>query len=821
MLEQVLEKLDWPVLLESLAGRTQTEQGKARCLQLKPTLRHQEIQRRWASVGPLRNLLRDGYRPPIGDLATMTGIFRAIELGQILVGEDLCQILRLLTAVRHVKTFADDFSERCQPLAEMSGQLYPLTKLSDAIRRAIGSEGEVLDDASDELKNIRRSKVATRKRIESKITQLLTDQDLEIYLQDKFYTIRSDRYVVPIRLDGRGRVKGSIQDTSSSGQTLFIEPDAIAPMNEQLRELELSEKLEVLRILKMLSAHAARELDTLAVNYDQLIELDTLCAEASLAHDLNAGQVELCKEPCLELIDARHPLVKDPGGGSAIGNDISLTGGQTTLIISGPNAGGKTVVLKTVAILQMMARSGLMLPANEKSQVYLFENIYLEVGDTQNLTASLSTFSGHLQGLRPIVQHASAKDLVLLDELAVGTEPNTGAAIAQAILEHLAERQARTLVTTHYDNLKVIATEDKRFRNGSMEFSLHDLKPTYQLILDVPGQSYGLELAEQLGMPAALVKRAKELRGYTASALDDAVADLMRARDEARLESKRLADLRHEAETEKSNFAQASEEIDKSRSKSIAKVEEKYQHELDRLRADFDESINNLKQMFKRLQKGEQLNEGDRQGFIDAKGQAEGKLQDFRQAIADLASAQPTKKELPGDVVEGSQLAVGDRVYIVPLAENGEVTRITQHASDPIEVTAGSIRLRLPANKLRKLSEQTKSDPPPVKAKRPQSSHGAATPRVNTQASFVLPTPRNTLDLRGKDVLDALNLTWNFLDKALLRGEQSVVILHGHGLDRLKAGIRQALETDCPYKISFRPGLMEEGGDGVTIVFLE
>ncbi|RZA10139.1 MAG: endonuclease MutS2, partial [Proteobacteria bacterium] len=333
------------------------------------------------------------------------------------------------------------------------------------------------------------------------IRQLLTDQDVEAYVQDKIFTIRSDRYVVPMRVDGRGRVKGSIYDTSASGQTLYMELSEVRPMNDALLELESSEKLEILRIFKELSAQIAAELDTIDNNYKQLVELDILTAEAGLAVKLDAGPASIRDTPGLSFLRARHPILEMRQGFKTVANNVGLEDGQLSLIVSGPNAGGKTVVLKTVGLLHLMVKARLLLPLDEKSEVFLFENIFVEIGDAQNLSANLSTFSGHLMGLKPVLQEAGPDDLILLDELAVGTEPHTGSAIGQAVLEELANRKATAIVTTHFDNLKSLAINDKRFRNGSMEFSTKNLQPTYRLVLDIPGQSYGIEVAEQIGLP--------------------------------------------------------------------------------------------------------------------------------------------------------------------------------------------------------------------------------------------------------------------------------------------------------------------------------
>lgn len=811
----ILRKLDWPLLVEKISSYAQTQHGRNQCLEILPVLERREIEDRWALVDPIKKLYRDGYLPPIGDLPELEDIFKSSELGQILEGQDFRAILQLLDSVSQVRKFCKDFSAKCPPLRRIFAQVHDLPKLAKSIHEAIAPDGTILDEASKELSQIRKSKINLRKKIESKITELLSNSNLETYLQDRFFTIRSDRYVVPIRIDGRGRVKGSIYDTSASGQTLFIEPQVIAPMNEQLLELELSEKLEVLRILRQLSATVAQELNILQVDYEELVRLDFLCAQACFAQDSQSGPIEIVETPSINLIQSRHPLVKTPLGRTAVANDVGLDNDRHVLMISGPNAGGKTVVLKTVAMIHTMLKSGLLIPADSESKMFLFDNLFLEMGDSQNLTANLSTFSGHLQGLRPILIDSTAKDLVLLDELAVGTEPNTGSAIAQAILEKLADRGSKVIVTTHYDNLKVIATRDKRFRNGSMEFSMESLKPTYKLILDVPGQSYGLELAEQMGLPRDVIARAHELRGKTAHALDEAVNQLMHAREELQREKDQYIAKQIAAEEEKERFSLAKKEVETEKTKRAAKVGEKYSDQLSELREEFHSQITEFKKIFKDLKKNGPSEE-DRQKYIDAKGLAEQKLQSFQNAISGLEFGNTLGNELPGSETSLEELSIGSRVFIIPLAEKGIVSKIARDVNDPIEVTVGAIKLRLPVEKVRILDQGSKKTIPKLSKPGTHSKKSS-----HTLKAVVIQTPTNTIDVRGYDSETAIEQSWNFIDKAILRGDRAIIIVHGHGTDKLKSNIRQALETRCPYKVSFKPGDEGLGGDGVTVVTIE
>ncbi|MES2745213.1 MAG: hypothetical protein V4655_07290, partial [Bdellovibrionota bacterium] len=394
--ELTLEKLQWPSLCEALASEARTVEGNHSCLNLKPEFEKIDIELRWQDVVPLRDLVRAGYRPPIGELPDMHRTFRAVSLGQILEGEEVWSVFVLLQMVRNVHQFAMDKQDKCRTLQKFYRLLQPLPKLSRTIEKTISPEGELLDDASPELMRIRQQKLSMRRKIESTIKQLLTAQDVEAYVQDTFFTIRSDRYVVPMRLDSRGRVKGSIYDTSASGQTIYMELAEVRPLNDALLELESSEKLEILRIFKELSALIATELEVIDNNYKQLVELDILSAEAGLAVRLDAGVAHLRDQAGISLFRARHPILELRQGFKTVANDVGLEEGQLSLIISGPNAGGKTVVLKTVGLVHLMAKARLLLPADDRSEIFLFDNIFVEIGDAQNLSANLSTFSGHL-----------------------------------------------------------------------------------------------------------------------------------------------------------------------------------------------------------------------------------------------------------------------------------------------------------------------------------------------------------------------------------------------------------------------------------------
>jgi DNA mismatch repair protein MutS2 len=815
------ESLEWSQILEILRGFAQTVQGQEDVVLLQRYRDHHATYERWRQVDPIKSLAKDLLIAPIGQVPLITPLLKAAQLGQILDGSELRSLYLLLESTQRVYQFTKDFAGRAPVLLRIKGHLLPLPKLAQMIAQTVGPDGSLLDDASPELTRIRRLKMSIRRRIEESMSRLMQDLDIAKYLQDQFWTVRSERYVLPIRIDGRGRVRGSILDTSDSGQTLFIEPASIAPVNDQLLEMDIEEKLEIARIFRELSLAIAQDAETLAGNYQVLLQLDLMTAEARLAADIDAGPVVLVDHPTLHLVDARHPLIRRSSGRTPVGNTIDLSGDQTSLVVSGPNAGGKTVILKTVGLLHKMLGAGLLIPADPQSKMYLFDRIFVEMGDHQDLAHNLSTFSGHLMGLKPIIDSASQKDLVLLDELAVGTDPETGAAFAAALLEDFADRKVMTLATTHFDALKGLALKDSRFRNGSMEFSLQNLRPTYRLILDVPGQSYGLEVAEQIGLPQRILESAKRYKQGGASDLNRAVSDLMLARDQARNEKARVEEERVRLEGERLRWEQEIALLKENRHKVASQLKDQYESQLSGMRREFEEVMKTLRQQSEQSQ-----------AVKDSRQLAEQSLKKMSGSLSQLNQDYESTVKLPGESVEGTVLKEGESVYVMPLKKQGSVLKMIDHQS--AEVKVGVIKLRVPLRDLRRLSPG--ETPPALRGNkkvsgpatyRPQSTpssapapspgRGAATDGI----PFVVQTHLNTLDLRGMAGDEAERQVMDYLDRALLRGEEFVILLHGHGEGVLKIRIREALKVDCPYDIDFRPGLDQEGGDGVTVVRLQ
>lgn len=799
-----LKRLEWPEILGCVAEKSYMPEGRQQIEDFQPNLTPDQIESRWAKTDELSKLKSMGYEPPLLEVASITGVVRAAEVGKVLDGAQLRDIAICLDSTARVHRFARDFHANCAVLSEYEQKLVPIPDLFKGIDRAIDERGEIRDDASELLGKIRKQKIRQRESIVAKLNKLLKDTELEKYIQDDYYTERGDRYVIPIRLDGRGRIKGSIRDTSNSGQTLFIEPEAVAVANEELQELELQEKLEIIRIFKELSSQTAVNGAVLQANYDLLLDLDIHNALAQFAHRIGATKPMLSNVPRIFLKKAAHPLLLFRGG-KAVANDIELEAEQRGLIVSGPNAGGKTVVLKTLGLIHLMAKAGMLVPAGPESELFLFSRVFIEMGDAQSIAESLSTFSGHIKGLSQILAVADRSDLVLLDELAVGTEPQTGAALAQAITEHLADNQIFSAVTTHYDDLKTIAIEDKRLRNGSMEYSAETLAPTYRLVFDTPGKSFGLEVAAQTGMPEHIIQRARFLRGNSSEALERSLEQLGAARQKLDQALSQVDEKIRLAENEKSRWEHERKLLAQNRKKALEALKSHYDQRLRDLEEEAKKLTKQLAKKVKTAGSGGDSQE-DRTKLRDA-------LKDMAKGISNISAQDDSEPEQVGSPVESmDRLDVGDEVYVVALKQRGIVQEKLGGKLSQVAVNIGPTVTKVPATALQLVTK--KSARPREELKAPKIS---AERKTGKAPPVVVKTQLNTVDLRGLTVEEGLESLWKFADSAVMRGEVAIIAIHGTG--PLRDGLRQAISLESPYNCHIEPGARELGGDGVTVIF--
>lgn len=816
MKQLLLEKLDWQDLLAALASHCQTEEAKNKVLNLKVGLGKQEILKSWEWTTSLCQLIHLGYCPQVGELVPIEPLLKSISLGRVLEGQELRLIYLVLSTTERLTKFIEDLADKAKAFSEIKENIVPCSELFLAIDKSIEEDGNLKDNASKALLKIRKDTKSLSHRIESKLKEFLHGHDKGTqYLQDHYFTKRLGRYVLPIRIDGRGRVAGAIIDTSVSAQTLFIEPSKIKVLNDQLIELSQLEKIEKMKILQQLSSYVKENVEKLRQNYESLVIIDYFTACALFAVKIGAQEAKLVSSPCISLIKAHHPLLylKEPKVSRA--NDITLEGDQRTLIVSGPNAGGKSVILKTLGLIQVMASAGLLVPCDSQSEIYLFDTIYVELGDAQSLADSLSSFSGHVNNLKPIINQAKEKDLVLLDELATGTEPQTGAAIAQAVIESLHSKKAFVVVTTHFDQLKQIAVKDRTYRNGSMDYSLEQANPTYQLILDLPGQSFGIELAQKVGLGESLIQRAKEIRGVAHSSFDTLLIELAKKRDQLREKESSLLQKTSEVEKVTQTLNQELVTLKKKKNESIKNLVNYYDKKLEKMYADFytlESQFKTLLEVAKEKSPKEAKDELKKLGKI--KEQTEHQISLLNKSVLAIGLKKVESEPLPGKPYDIDKVKLGDQVYIIDLKKEGTIVDVIDQNHMKVEVAIGPLRVNVSTKSLRYLTSQALQKDPKQK-----KSQGSFRGRKNVQeTSLDFQTKTNTLDVRGLDRDQTLATMWKFIDKALLRGERCAYIIHGHGMDTLKQAIRDALKNDSPYSLSFKPAQQNEGGDGVTIV---
>lgn len=806
--------LGWPELLDHLAARTHTSRGAERARALEPSLDAQWIRSRLAEVSEARALWDRGEAMPFGAVRDVEPHLQRAEKGGHLDGPALREVASTLAAGRALRRhIATRGAQGLTP--RLAGRALLITELADvqgAIDDAFDDVGTLLDSASPALGPLRRKAGTLRDELDRRAHSLLDHPAFAPHLQDRFATRREDRFVLPIRADARTRVKGIVHGSSGSGQTVFVEPEEIVDLNNRLKLAELEVADEERRILGELSLLVADAVRPLRVNLEILAELDCLDAAARLAIDLRASEpVLLGNNGPLDLRRARHPLMV-LAGRACVPNDLHVAHGGT-LVVSGPNAGGKTVALKSCGLLVLMARAGLHLPAQEGSSLPLLHRVLTDVGDEQSIERDLSTFSAHLLHLNQFLAAAEPGVLLLLDEIAVGTDPEQGAALAEAVLEAFADRGATVVVTTHYERLKALAARDPRYTNASVGFDMERLRPTYELHLGVPGASGALVVARRLGLPEAIAARAEALLDGASQRTEELLVAVAEER-------RRLVEERRAAEEER---RAASEE----RTRAAALAEQAEALRKAARKAAHDEAVEALRQARIELDRVRtQLKHEASQEALEQSTRA------VDEAAGEVRAHAPQPEALAGRPPSPAQLAIGAHVMVPRLGSLGVVT--TEPRAGKVVVQVGALKLSLETSELRLpptgASARSGHARSPNQPGSPQAHHAPAgrwldprrgldEPPPREQHAPAVRTPGNTIDLRGERVDAALALAEKFLDDALRGNQEVVYLLHGHGTGALRSALRQHLGA-FPRVASLRPGADSEGGDGVTVVEL-
>jgi DNA mismatch repair protein MutS2 len=804
--DKTLETLEYPKILERIAAYASFAPTAEKATALRPTSDLLEAQRRQAETQEAFSLLVTTPDLTIGGARDVREQVDLASHAAVLTPVDLLDIKSTLIAGRTLARRFERVSEPYPRLAELAAQMPLPVGLIDAISRAISDRGELLDSASAKLAIIRRDLRVVHERLLTKMQRMISDSNIAQYLQEALVTQRDGRYVLPLRADFKGRVRGIVHDQSASGATLFVEPLSVVELNNQYRELQLEERDEERRILLALSGEIGAFSHEIAAMIDIIAEIDLVLAKAKYAEEIDALEPELVKFPkkghpvkdgsehpgsVIRLYDARHPLL-DPE--TVVPVDVDLDSETYALIITGPNTGGKTVTLKTVGLLALMAQSGLHIPVGSGSEISVFKRVYADIGDEQSIEQSLSTFSGHITNIIRILGQADRRSLVILDELGAGTDPQEGAALARALMTHLLERSITTLVTTHHPELKTFAHGTPGVTNASVEFDLQSLQPTYHLTIGLPGRSNALAIADRLGMPGRIVDGARSEISPEDLRAENLLEEIHRQRDLARK-------ARAEAE-------QARQVIDQLRLDLVGRleqIEDERREILDLARQEAKAKVEDLEgelaSLRRDLAKARQP--------LDALEAVEKSVSTLEQDYEQPVERLPLEDE---DIILDRPIRLGDKVRLRSLGTKGVVTSLGE---DELEIQVGSLRVRTRLSEVEAVGQEGGTEPIQDRQE-PVKEREAVRDR---EASLNAPSPGIELDLRGQRADEALDQLERYLDAAYLAGLPYVRIIHGKGTGKLRQAVREALGSH-PHVRSFEAGGVSEGGDGVTVAKL-
>ncbi len=792
MIEKHLETLDFFKILTRLAEYTDFTASRELALALRPTTDLAEAQARQQETSEARRLLETLDTLSVGGARDVRPSVEAAVRGATLLPTDLLDIAEMLLSGQRLKKRLRRAADQYPHLAAMADRMEECPDVVSGVRRCLDDHGEVVDDASRALARIRRELKVAYERLTDRLNRILASSANASYLQEILITQRHGRYVIPLKANFKGRIPGIVHDQSSSGATLFIEPLATVELNNRWRELQLEEEREVERILAQLSALVAEEGPSIVRTVEALAEMDLAFAKARYTEDIKAVEAQLVPfkklSPAghaplhhpgsvLRLINARHPLLD---AATVVPVDVYLDDSHYIVVITGPNTGGKTVTLKTVGLLTLMAQAGLHIPAREDSALTVFEGVYADIGDEQSIEQSLSTFSAHMANITRILDQANERCLVLLDELGAGTDPVEGAALAQAILNRQVQRGITTFVATHYSELKTYAHATPGVENASVEFDLETLSPTYELTIGLPGRSNALSIASRLGLPPDIVADA---RGHVPT---DGLAaeDLL-------LEIKTLRDATSQAHQEVQAARQTAEATARRLEARLAGIEEERRHILETARTEAREELAQVRREIRRL-RSRMVTMADVQESLH---QVEAEVEALEEKVIPLPP--PPKPR----ILSREPLQIGDTVLVAGLGAEGEVLELSE---DDAEVQIGRFRVRVRLEDV-ELRDRPGDVRPPSAAK--------------TVALPPAPSPGIELDLRGYRVADALARLEEYLNSAFMAELPWVRIVHGKGSGALRRAVREALPGHA-LVASFRSGEEGEGGDGVTVVRL-
>jgi len=781
-----LQRLEFHKVLKHLAGYTRSPMGRELVESLVPQFRKSKIEHLQAETTEGRELLRLEPGADISGWYDIRDEVKRAARGVVLEPNELVQVGKTLAVTRRIKGFLLERRDRYPILGEIAAGLGNFSTLERRINKAILPGGEIDDDASPQLSSIRRRMASAQQQIKERLDKIIRSPNYQKYLQDPIVTIRESRYVVPVKQEYRAQVQGIVHDQSASGATVFVEPMGVVEANNEVRRLLAAEKQEIYKILASLTEGVAQQAEELNYTLEGLGRLDFIMAKARYSAQLSAWAPKLREDSVLDIRKGRHPLLR----GEVVPVSVHLGIDFDTLVITGPNTGGKTVTLKTVGLLVLMTLAGLHIPAEEGTEIGIFNRVFADIGDEQSIEQSLSTFSSHMSNIVGILAAAGAGSLVLLDELGAGTDPTEGAALAQSILEHLHNSGARTIATTHYSELKNFAYTRERVDNASVEFDPITLRPTYRLLLGKPGCSNAFEIARRLGLNETVVNRAKDFMTEEQVEVSELMQKLEVAKHEAERERAAAEEFRREAAMLRDRYRRLEKELESRRQEILERARSEAREIVRRAKFDTEEIIKQLRT---------QAEENDSRNREMAIQSAREQLKKIRGRYAEKErKAAEGQGQVPRDLKPGTE------IFVPRFNQKGIVLESPDNNGE-VQVQVGVIKVNLSLSDIRLAKKEDKETP-----------YTGAASLVKNKAGDI----NSKLDVRGMRAAEALEKMDKYLDDAGLAGLDKVFIVHGKGTGALRSAIHEQLKTYRGVK-SYRLGEQGEGDSGVTVVELK
>ena len=789
MEEKSLSTLEYTKILKSLSECAKNDDAKTMAEELKPSSDFREVERALAETDAAVTMSLKFGSPEILRVEPVDGAIKRLDVGGALSAAELLNVARLLKCIRNLKRYT---KEQTGVLEEYFSELVSAKPIEDEINRAIVSEDEIADAASPALANVRRKMKNAGAKIKDSLDSMVRSGHYQKFLMDNIVTMRNNRYVVPVKAEHRSEVPGIVHDMSASGSTVFIEPSSVVNANNELHELEIKEKAEIEKVLYELSNKVAEISEQVKYNYETLILIDFIFAKAKLALDMKAVCPKLNTDGKIKIVKGRHPLIDKS---KIVPIDVRLGDDFDVLVVTGPNTGGKTVVLKTIGLFCIMTQAGLHIPANDESEMPVFDDIFADIGDEQSIEQSLSTFSSHMKNIVHIVENAGPNSLVLFDELGAGTDPVEGAALATAIIESIRLIGAQIVATTHYSELKLYALSTDGIENASCEFDVETLSPTYKLLIGVPGKSNAFAISKKLGLPDSIIERSKEKLSDENIKFEDVLGSIEENRVSAQKAREEQERMRREIEQLKDELQREREKIDKKKDKIYDNARAKAEKIIKQAQEDTERMLEEIKQ----LQKEKRNKEAVRA------------MEEVRKELKlkEKSNVRPKNRRSGGvkSNVNLNTLKLGSNVLIIDLNDKGTVLSINKDNQTAV-IQVGIMKITAKISNLVVLEDEKGSKPESYVA--PKRSTG-----INTAMSG-----KTEVDLRGMTIGEAELEVDKFLDESVLSGLSEVSLIHGKGTGALRAGIHEYLRHH-PHVRKYRLGRFGEGDIGVTIVELK